>query len=322
MSGSQGKSLAMTLLAPAIPDQHTIFFVYASILLGALILAGAMLSFLGSVLHLNIRSIWPTYWSWWVLGPVTFAVIYCGRVPAILLFVVFAILSFREFTRATGLYLDRWMTSAGYLLIVAAGAAAVASHENVFMALPSVAIVVFVSMPIIRNRAQGQLHSVALAILGFIFIGWMFLHLALLADSPNATGYLLFVLVAVELSDVAAFTFGRWLGRSGKHPLRSQISPKKTWEGALAGLGVSMALPWALRFSFPYFGATQLILSGLIIGIGGQLGDLSISVIKRDLGIKDMGTMIPGHGGMLDRIDSLIYSAPLFQHMVNFFYKH
>jgi phosphatidate cytidylyltransferase len=64
----------------------------------------------------------------------------------------------------------------------------------------------------------------------------------------------------------------------------------------------------------------QRLLTGLIVGIGGQLGDLSISVIKRDLDIKDMGATIPGHGGILDRIDSLIFTAPMFLHMVNYFY--
>ena len=69
------------------------------------------------------------------------------------------------------------------------------------------------------------------------------------------------------------------------------------------------ALPWLLRFSFPQFGTTQLILTGLIVGIGGQLGDLSISVIKRDIGIKDMGRLLPGHGGLMDRLDGVLPSA-------------
>jgi phosphatidate cytidylyltransferase len=119
------------------------------------------------------------------------------------------------------------------------------------------------------------------------------------------------------VSDVAAFTFGKIFGR---HPLRSEISPNKTWEGALGAFGVAMILPWVLRFSFPFFGTRELILTGLIVGIGGQLGDLSISVIKRDIGTKDMAVTIPGHGGILDRIDSLIYAAPLFLHMAGYYY--
>lgn len=172
-------------------------------------------------------------------------------------------------------------------------------------------------MPILRNRAKGQLQAIALAIVGFIYIGWMFGHAAFLANAKYAYGYLFYLLVAVEVNDVAAFTCGKLFGR---RKLRSEISPNKTWGGSIGALGVSLALPWLLRFSFPHFGPVELVLAGLIVGIGGQLGDLSMSVIKRDVGVKDMGALIEGHGGILDRIDSLIYTAPLFFHMVRYFH--
>jgi phosphatidate cytidylyltransferase len=312
------------------PSQPHIFLIYATLLLVILTAAGGVLAFMTLGLHRNVRPIWATYASWCVLGPLVFGTIYLGRIPTDCLFTLFAVLGFKEFARATGLYRDWWMTGAGYLAIVATGLTALIHNPNdgspgwygLYMALPVYAIALFILMPILRNHTQGQLQAVALTILGYVYIGWMFLHLAFLADSPNFKGYVLFILIAVELNDVAAFVFGHLLGRHGKHQLRSRISPNKTWEGALGALAISMLLPWLLHFSFPYFGAAQLILTGLIVGIGGQLGDLSISVIKRDLGIKDMGALIPGHGGVLDRIDSLMYSAPLFLHMVHFYYKH
>jgi phosphatidate cytidylyltransferase len=172
-------------------------------------------------------------------------------------------------------------------------------------------------VPIIRDRAKGQLQPIALAIVGFVYIGWMFGHLGFLANTHNAYGYLLFLLFAVPLNDISAFTFGRVFG---KRKLRPNISPNKTWAGSIGALAVSMVLPWLVRFSFPEFGWIELVLAGLIVGIGGQLGDLTISVIKRDIGIKDMGALIEGHGGVLDRVDSLIYVAPLFFHMTHYFH--
>jgi phosphatidate cytidylyltransferase len=185
------------------------------------------------------------------------------------------------------------------------------------MALPVYVVCLILIVPIARNRTSGQLQNSALAVLGFIYVGWMFSHVGFLANSAHAYGYLLFLLLAVETNDVAAFTWGKLVGR---RKLRDAISPNKTWGGAIGALAFSMALPWLLRFSFPHFGPLQLVLAGLIVGVGGQLGDLALSVIKRDLGVKDMGSLIPGHGGLLDRVDSLIFTAPLFFHMVRWFY--
>ena len=286
---------------------------FAGIVLGSLRLAGA-----------NVASPLRTYRGWLVMIPIVLGAFFLGREATIVGVTLLAAIGFKEFARATGLYEDWWMTGIVYLAIVALGAVSLVPDPRLgspgwygfFMAAPVFVIAAILLVPIARNRARGQLQKVALAILGFIYFGWMFMHLGFLANTGNAYGYLLFLVFAVELNDVAAFTFGRMFG---KRKLRERISPNKTLAGSVGAIAVSLVLPWLLSFSFPHFSPALLVLTGLIVGVGGQLGDLVISYIKRDIGIKDMGATIQGHGGILDRVDSMIFVAPIFFHMVRWF---
>ena len=316
------------MISPQTALHDPVFRAYLLIVPISLALGGAILGFLRWGLKKELGAIWKTYRSWLVMASIGLLVVFAGRVPVIVGVTLLSIFGFKEFARSSGLYRDWWMTGAVYAGIVTVGLASLMSQPQglepgpgwygLFVAVPVYAIALILIVPILRNRARGELQRMSLGIVGFVYIGWMFGHLGFLANAANAYGYVIYVIFATELSDIAAFTFGRLFGR---RPLRSEISPKKTWEGALGAFALSMALPWLLRFSFPDFGPWQLILAGLIVGIGGQLGDLSISVIKRDIGTKDMGGLIPGHGGILDRIDSLIYVAPLFLHMANYYSK-
>ena len=299
-----------------------VFQIYAAGSLTALVIVGLLLlalrSRLGEETYHKIRQ---TYRSWWVMIPLFLLTLALGRTAIILGLAALAIMGVRELAAATGLYRDWWMTGAVY-----AGIAAVAllswipdprldtqGWYGMFMALPVYVVGAILVVPIVRNRSKGQLQTVCLALLAFIYFGWMFGHLGFLANASAGLGYLLYLFFAVVIGDVSAYTFGRIFGR---HALCSNISPNKTVEGAVGSFALAMVLPWLLRFSFPGFSPAQLILTGLIVGVGGQLGDLAISTIKRDLGIKDLGQAIPGHGGVLDRVDSLIFVAPLFFHMV------
>ena len=320
-------SRSSEMISPRTALHDPVFRAYLLIVPVSLALGGAILGFLRWGLKKELGSIWKTYRSWLVMASIGLLVVFAGRIPVIVGVILLSTFGFKEFAHASGLYRDRWMAGAVYAGIVTLGIAALmppprgeglgAGWYGFFMAVPVFVIALILLIPILRNRARGQLQNMSLSIVGFIYIGWMFGHLGFLANPTNAYGFLCYVIFATELNDVSAFTFGRLFGR---HPLRSEISPKKTWEGALGSLAVSMVLPWLLWFSFPFFGAKQLILTGFIVGIGGLLGDLSVSVIKRHIGTKDMGAAIPGHGGILDRIDSLIYVAPLFMHMVRFYY--
>lgn len=300
--------------------QNDIFLTYLIIIGAGLGLAGAVLGVL-SAAGKNVASIWPTYRGWLIMVPIVLGTVFLGRTAFIVGVAIVAILGFKEYARATGLYEDWWMTGLVYLGIVLL---ATASHVQdprlgyegwygLFMALPAYVIGAIMLVPIFRNQAKGQLQRIALAIVGFIYFGWMFSHLGFLANAQYAYGYILYLLFAVEINDVAAFTCGKIFGR---HKLRENISPKKTLEGAVGALLISLGLAWALSFSFPHFALWEVLLAGLIVGVGGQLGDLVISYIKRDIGIKDMGTLIKGHGGILDRVDSMIFVAPIFFHVV------
>jgi phosphatidate cytidylyltransferase len=312
-------------MSPEAALHSDVFKIYLAILLGMLAVAGVAIGVLGSILKKDVSHAWKSYRSWLIMIPLTLFCVFLGRLAAIGFFTLLGIFAFKEYAKATGLYRDWWLTGAVYLGILGIGVLSAVIDPRLgtpgwygmFAVWPVYVIALILLIPILRNRTQGQLQTIALALLGFIYIGWMFGHINFLANAKDAYGYLFYLIFAVELNDVAAYTFGKTFGR---HALRSNISPKKTWEGSLGALAVSLLLPWLLWFSFPHFTARDLILSGLIVGIAGQLGDLSMSVIKRDLGIKDMGTLIRGHGGILDRIDSLIYVVPLFFHMVRYFH--
>ena len=313
----------MTPTAALASDTVLTYIVLVATLLSV---SGVVLLVLTHGFHLALGAVWRTYRGWLVMAPVVLTVVFAGRATMIVSVALMALVAFREFARATGLYRDWWITGAVYAGVIAVAVSSLVQDPwlrlpgwyGLFMALPVYIVSLILVVPIARDRAKGQLQNVAIAILGFMYLGWMFSHVGFLANSPHAYGYLLFLFFAVEANDIAAFLSGKMFGH---HKLCEEISPNKTWGGAVGALGFSMALPWLLWFSFPHFGPLQLVLTGLIVGIGGQLGDLTISVIKRDIGVKDMGSLIPGHGGLLDRIDSLIFAGPLFFHMVRWFYN-
>jgi phosphatidate cytidylyltransferase len=122
---------------------------------------------------------------------------------------------------------------------------------------------------------------------------------------------------STEANDIAQFVWGKSLGRLRVVP---QVSPNKTWAGLIGGVATTVLLgawiaPWLTPMTRLFAAA-----AGFGIGASGFIGDIVVSALKRDLGLKDCSTMLPGHGGILDRIDSLTYTAPLFFHFVHFMY--
>ncbi len=305
-------------------DNAEVLKLYTYLIFGLLVLVGVILTLLQYVFHKNATSLWRIYRGWLVMAPLFLGVVWWGRAPLILGIFALSIFSFIEFARATELGKDRWICYMVIIGIITVTVFALMPDPlseyfgaySKFMATPVYIIGLILLVPVVQNRHHGQLTAISLGVLGFIYFGWMFMHLGFLADSFYPNAYVLYLVFAVEMADISAYVFGKLFGR---RKLRSNISPNKTVEGSIGALVVSLILPWVFKDTFVRFGTMQLILTGLIVGVGGQLGDLVISMIKRDVGIKDMGVLIPGHGGILDRVDSLIFATPLFFHMIRFF---
>ena len=169
---------------------------------------------------------------------------------------------------------------------------------------------------LIRPRTGAAFVNWAWTLGGILYVGWLLSHLVSLRGMTDGMNWVFLVILANAASDTTAFFIGRSFGR---HRLAPRISPNKTWEGALAG--VVGAMVFSLLFTAPrLFAATnplyvegfiywQALSLGLLVSVFGQLGDLAESLLKRHAGVKDSGRLLPGHGGVLDRMDSIIFAG-------------
>jgi len=176
---------------------------------------------------------------------------------------------------------------------------------------------------VLSKETRGFVESASQIQWGMMIFVFGLSHMAYLLTFPtmgessaNGRTLVLFLVFVVEMSDVLQYIWGKTIGR---HKIIPTISPNKTWEGFIGGIASAMLLSLAIRFLTP-FSIGETLLVSLFITVAGFCGGAVMSAVKRDFGVKEFGSVIPGHGGMLDRVDSLCYAAPIFFHYVRYFY--
>jgi phosphatidate cytidylyltransferase len=257
------------------------------------------------------------YRTWLVMLPIVLAPLWFGIWAWATLVTALSIYCFKEFARATGLYGERLFVIVVYLAMIAANATANSGRFGLFMVVPMWGVALLTLVPILRNRTEGMLQGFALSVLGIVYFGWFLAHLTYLALWKNGLGLVLYVVLATQLNDVIAFLVGKLFGRNHW----TVLSPNKTAEGSLGAFVFAVAFAfvnWPLAFpQLPWWGVLGL---GVIVGVVGQVGDLTLANFKRNVGVKDFGNLLPGHGGILDRLNSLTVVAPVAFHFVRFFF--
>ena len=177
---------------------------------------------------------------------------------------------------------------------------------------------------VLVQETHDFLRSVGTLQWGMMTMVFALSHVAYLLVLPAQSGgpgegasLVVYLVLLTELNDVAQYVWGKSLGR---HKVVPKVSPGKTVEGLVGGIVTTTALAMLLAPWLTPLDRWDAFAAGLIIGMGGFLGDITISSVKRDIGVKDSGTLIAGHGGVLDRVNSLMATAPLFFHFIRFFY--
>jgi phosphatidate cytidylyltransferase len=271
----------------------------------------------GLLALLRLPGAWVPLRTWFIILPVALGAIWLGQGAWTVLVAVASILAFKEYARVTGLYRQTLFVLLVYGAIITENFFAYLGRYDVFMAIPTWTVLAMALVPIVRRRTEGQLQWYALAIVGAIFYGYFLAHLSYLYGSSKGLGYLLFVLLMTQLNDALQFIYGKAVGRHRWTP----ISPNKTVEGSLLAGATIVGLTFLQApIVFPGVPPWGVLAAGLIVAIGGQVGDLTMANVKRNAGVKDFGNVLPGHGGLTDRLNSLMVTAPAFAHFMGYLF--
>jgi len=304
-------------------------------LLGGIFAALALGTVIGQILKRRARSdsaretvanMNQRIMAWWVMCAVFAVAVLTGGVGSIILFALLSFLALREFITLvdSGRADHRALLVAFFIALPAQYVLVGIGWYGLFSILiPVYAFLLIPGVLAVVGETENFLQRTATIQWGLAVCVYAISHAPalLLLDIPGYDGreaLLLFYLVlVVQLSDVLQYVFGKLFGR---HKIAPRVSPNKTWEGFAGGIVCATLIGTALWWATP-FEPLEAAAMSLLIALAGFLGGLVMAAIKRDRGVKDYGALIPGHGGVLDRIDSLTFAAPVFFHVTRFFFQ-
>lgn len=260
--------------------------------------------------------------SWWVIVTVGFSALFLGRVALLSLLAFVSFLALKEYlsiipTRRA----DRRVLIWAYLAIPLQYSIVYFGDYGSFIVFVPVYMFLFLPTVMVLVGGTGRfLTAVSTLHWGLMLTVFCLSHLAFLAVLPEGEEgpqLLLYLVLMTQVGDVAQYLWGK---RFGRRKVLPRVSPNKTVEGLAGGVfTIALLSLWLGPFLTPMSWPLALMV-GVLVAALGFTGDVTISALKRDLGVKDSSSLIPGHGGILDRVDSLTYTAPLFFHLIRYLY--
>lgn len=248
--------------------------------------------------------------SWFVIFLLFIGCAYCGPVAMAILMSAISILAMKEYFNHSGVCGREVLIPAAVLVVIAAFAAAT-GRQKLFYCMPIAGTMALVITRLFFRPVEGFLKSSGLRVFGFIYWGWFPLFIIQVNTLTDGFGGVILLCSMIALNDNTAYYTGKLLGKNSPK-LAPGISPNKTWTGFFGGTTATLLCALIFGYALPHVPLLSRLLIAGVVACIIPIGDLLESAMKRDMGIKDSGTLIPGHGGVMDRFDSWGFTAPIF----------
>lgn len=287
--------------------RQTVFIVLTAIFLGGLV------TFLFRKKNYYFVSSWASIKSWLVLAPILFIVFGLPSPYPLIFLTLFSIYGAKAFFQIIGMFHKFWFVIVCYVGIIILGICSYFERTDLYNGVPILVLAASCLIPILKNSYQKMIQYISLTLLGFIFLGWSFMHLGLILKLQNGIYQIMYLLILTEFCDNTNIALGRTF--SGKR-IFSNISNKRTLIGTVVSILLTLFVAGAMRQLLPDRSEKYWLTAGLISSFGGVFGDLVMTVIRRDAGVKVVGAFIIGRGDYLHRMDRLVFVAPIYYYIM------
>jgi len=256
---------------------------------------------------------WASIKSWLIVAPILFFVMGLPHPLPLVALIVIAIMGAKAYFQIMGMFHRSYFVLICYAGILALGACAYFNRLDIYNVMPMIVLGVCCLVPLARNSYKRMIQYISLTLLGFIFLGWCFMHLGLMLHLENGVYQLLYLIVLTEFCDNTNLALGRYIGKTKLFP---KLNHRRTVGGLFVSFLLTLFLAAAMRFLLPDDSQKYWLTAGLIASFGGFIGDLIMSAIRRDAGVRIVGTFIIGRGDFLHRMDRLIFVAPIYYYLM------
>jgi phosphatidate cytidylyltransferase len=282
------------------------------IVLSIIFASGAIIFFFRNKNYYFVQS-WASIKSWIVAAPVMFIVMGLPEPWPLVCLTALAILGAKIFFQIMGMFHRSNFVLICYAGIIGLALCAWFDRLDLYNAMPMAVLGLACLVPLARNSYKRMIQYISLTLLAFIFLGWSFMHLGLIMKFPNGIFQVMYLIILTEFCDNTNLAVGRYIGGWRMFP---GINPRRTTGSTLVSIALTLFLAGAMRYLLPDGADKYWLASGLVASLGGFIGDLVMTAVRRDAGMKTVGPFILGRGDFLHRVDRLIFVAPIYYYVM------